>query len=72
MTKIARKTRSATRLEESQRVKKLIKGEEDTDNANAHTSQEEFAATSSIGPTVKVEENDANLKQIFGSEKGRK
>lgn len=51
------KTRSATRLEESQRIQIWIKKEEeDTDNANADTSQQEvFATTSSIDSIVKVE-----------------
>lgn len=74
MKAVARKTRLRTRTGRSQRVEILIKTEEDLEITDASVNQHELA-TPILGLTVKIEENDVNLKSSSPSlqlEKGMK
>lgn len=73
MKNIARKTRSATRPVKSQRVKIIIKMQEDEEMTDTNAVQEERVATPPPEPFVKVEENDVIVKRQLprlGNEKG--
>lgn len=62
MKENARKTRSATRNEQSQRVQLLKKKEELVEMTDTTLNRQELAVTPSIDAIVKVEENNTSAK----------